>query len=437
MSTLIRQLNLSDIIFSGYGYTIGADIFALLPYIVKNAKGYTWLAFLIGGLISLFTGLSYARLNIDNPGNDAEYSWMIETFKVKEPKSKKDKFRNKFVVIFSGIVIWAVMILGITMNSVMVVSISNFIKSMGINVSKYILNLIIILIPTVVNFMNVKNMSIANIIITILTSITLFALPFLSLFKHPFINDLAPKALTPNSIQNIIKAIGITILPYNGYQSVVQMSEEVKDVNNIPKGMIISGGLAILVYTLLSLGLISILGVSNISNSKSPIADAFSIFFGKYSGNIVNLVGILTGFTTLLLSIYSRSRLLSKLSELKIAPSLFSNYGINNSNILKGIPVYSVIVIGILSYICTILKEDSLEILTDITNILTFFVFICVNMCVLYGYYKMEDKNKEKSNTPPSFVNKLKNTVPIYALFGLIVLVILFYSSLKDFLKFE
>ena len=148
-------------------------------------------------------------------------------------------------------------------------------------------------------------------------------------------------------------------------------------------------------------------------------------------------MGILTGFTTLLLSIYSRSRLLSKLSELKIAPSLFSNYGINNSNILKGIPIYSVVVISILSYIFTILKEDSLEILTDITNILTFFVFICVNMCVLYGYYKLEDKNKEKSNIPPSFMNKLKNTVPIYALLGLIVLLILFYSSLKDFLKFE
>ena len=47
--TLIRQLDLSDIIFSGYGYTVGADIFALIPYITKNAKEYTWLAFIIGG----------------------------------------------------------------------------------------------------------------------------------------------------------------------------------------------------------------------------------------------------------------------------------------------------------------------------------------------------------------------------------------------------
>ena len=61
-------------------YTVGADIFALIPYIVRNAKGYTWLAFIIGGLLSLTTGLSYARLNIDYPSNDAEYTWIKKIF---------------------------------------------------------------------------------------------------------------------------------------------------------------------------------------------------------------------------------------------------------------------------------------------------------------------------------------------------------------------
>ena len=53
MFELLRQLNLSDVIFSGYGYTVGADIFALIPYIVKTGKNYTWVAFVIGGLIVL------------------------------------------------------------------------------------------------------------------------------------------------------------------------------------------------------------------------------------------------------------------------------------------------------------------------------------------------------------------------------------------------
>jgi len=55
MSQLLRTLNLSDVIFSGYGYTVGADIFALIPYIVKHGRNYTWVAFLISGLFVLTT----------------------------------------------------------------------------------------------------------------------------------------------------------------------------------------------------------------------------------------------------------------------------------------------------------------------------------------------------------------------------------------------
>ena len=130
------------------------------------------------------------------------------------------------------------MILGVTMNSV-VVSMGSFIKKMGINIPDKVLNFAIVLIPTLFNFLDVKKMSIANIIVTIITSITLFGLPFLSIFKNPFSKDLKPTEIKKDTLINIAKAIGITILPY-GYQSVVQMSEETKDVSDIPKGMLIS-----------------------------------------------------------------------------------------------------------------------------------------------------------------------------------------------------
>ena len=435
MGELIRQLDLSDIIFSGYGFTIGADIFALLPYIVKNAKGYTWLAFLIGGFISLSTGLSYVRSNLDYPSNDAEYTWIRESFKIKEPKNESDRFINKAIDIFAFVVIWAVIILGITMSAVMVISINHFLKNMNINLPDKLFNLLIVLVPTLLNFLDVKKMSIANMIVTIITSVTLISLPFLSMFKNTHIDELKPKSIERHSLINIIKAIGITILPYNGYQSVVQMSEEVKDIKNIPKGLIISGGMAIILYTLLSVGVISILGVNKTSNSKNPISDAFSVFFGNKTMYIVNLVAVLTGFTTLLLGIYSRSRLLSKLSELNIAPKLFSNYGVNISNnrFFSGIPVYSIIALSILCYLCTLFKENSLEFFTDITNLLTFFVFICVNLGVIYNFYK--NKNNDEKSTKEKYKNSLDritSSYPIYAIIGCVILIILFIKSLKE-----
>lgn len=438
MSELVRSLDLYDVIFSGYGYTVGADIFALIPYIVKTGKEFTWLAFLIGGLIVLATALSYARLNLEYPSNDAEFTWIRESFKVREEdiKDDADRTRNKFVDIFATIVIWAVMIMGITMNSVMVVSINRFLKRYNINVPDMVLNFLIVLVPFAFNLLDVKNMSKANIVVTILTSIILLLIPGFALKDSPNIKDIKVSSLnfSSDNIGNLIKAIGITILPYNGYQSVVQMSEEVKDTDDVPKGMMISGALTIFAYCSLAVAVIAILGLAKTGKSTSPLADIFKMFLGNHGGNIANLVGILSGFTTLLLSFYSRSRLLSKISEYGVAPSIFSKLGVDtgNNTLLSGIPFFSLIVIGIFTYLSTIIREDALETLTDITNILTCFIFVCVNLGVLVNYSKKNNK-VDKPDSEKTLMDKLKELPPFYAVLGLIIFSILLYSGVKNF----
>ena len=41
---------------------IGAGIFTLMPFIIKYGGKNAWMAFLIGGIISIMTGLSFANL---------------------------------------------------------------------------------------------------------------------------------------------------------------------------------------------------------------------------------------------------------------------------------------------------------------------------------------------------------------------------------------
>lgn len=438
MSELIRSLNLSDVIFSGYGYAVGADIFALIPYITKTGKHFTWVAFLIGGFIVLATALSYARLNVEYPSNDAEFTWIRESFKIPEEdvKSDADRRRNKMVDIFATVVIWAVMVMGVTMNSVMVVSINRFLKRYKINVPDIVLNFLIVLAPFAFNLLDVKNLSRANIIVTILTTIILVMIPGFALTSSPHAKDVEFASLdfTKDNMINLVRAIGITILPYNGYQSVVQMSEEVKDTDDVPRGMMISGLLTIFAYCLLAVSVIAILGLAKTGKATSPLTDIYRIFFGKHGANIANIIGILTGFTTLLLSFYSRSRLLSKISEYGIAPSIFSKLGVDTGNkkILGGIPFFSLVVVGIFTYISTIIREDALEVLTDITNVLTCFIFICVNLGVLVNYYK-KDNTVNKPDSEKTLIDRLKEMPPYYAVLGLIIFTILLYSGLKQF----
>ena len=440
MSELVRSLSLYDVIFSGYGYTVGADIFALIPYIAKTGKQFTWLAFLIGGIIVLATALSYARLNLEYPSNDAEYTWIRESFKVPEEdiKDEADRTRNRIIDIFATVVIWAVMVMGVTMNSVMVVSINRFLKRYDINIPDIVLNFLIVLAPFAFNLLDAKNLSNSNIVVTILTTIILVMIPAFAFKKSPHLSDvqISKTDFNKDSILNLIRAIGITILPYNGYQSVVQMSEEVKDTDDVPRGMMISGTLTIIAYCSLAVAVIAILGLAKTGKSTSPLADIFKMFLGEKGGNIANLVGILTGFTTLLLSFYSRSRLLSKISEYGIAPSIFSKLGVDtgNSKLLSGIPFFSLVVIGIFTYFATVIREDALEVLTDITNVLTCFIFVCVNLGVLVNYFKKDNK-VDKPDSEKTLMDRLREMPPYYAVLGLIIFSILLYSGIVHFGK--
>ena len=86
--TLQKAYSLSDITFAGFGYIVG--LIFTLPFIIKYAKGNTWLAFVLGGVISILTGLSYAKLNLDLPSNDAEYSWITNAL----PQKKTEKHKT-------------------------------------------------------------------------------------------------------------------------------------------------------------------------------------------------------------------------------------------------------------------------------------------------------------------------------------------------------
>ena len=160
------------------------------------------------------------------------------------------------------------------------------------------------------------------------------------------------------------------------------------------------------------------------------------MFLGEKGGNIANLVGILTGFTTLLLSFYSRSRLLSKISEYGIAPSIFSKLGLDTGNnmLLGGVPFFSLVVIGIFTYFATVIREDALEVLTDITNVLTCFIFVCVNLGVLVNYFKKDNK-VDKPDAEKTLMDRLREMPPYYAVLGLIIFSILLYSGITHFGK--
>ena len=80
MSGLTRSLGFWDIYLMAVGQIIGAGIFILIGKSAKYANKFTWLAFLIAGILSILSGFSYVELSTIFKRNAAENDYIGSVF---------------------------------------------------------------------------------------------------------------------------------------------------------------------------------------------------------------------------------------------------------------------------------------------------------------------------------------------------------------------
>ena len=430
---LERRLDFNDMFFTGVSYMIGAGIFTLMPFIIKYGNKNSWMAFLIGGIISIMTGLSFSRLNFEYPVNDAEYSWIIEIFKNKETKKT-----NKNVKLFAAITIWVVGIMGVFAKATIALGLSTFIQTFLPNISTQMLTLPILAIPTLINMLGVQG--VANIAKVIIGIVIVSFLVIIGSFPKfgKFINN-NKLALDTKNISNLVRASFITIFAFTGFQSVVQLSEETVSKDIIPKSITSSVIFVTIFYSLLIFSIISILGIKKASNTVYPVSETYNVIFGNKGKLIVTLLSIITMFSTLIIGILGVSRLFHKLSEKNIAPKylsklmsfdeLFRNKDDNKKPIFDKMPMGALITLFILAFLLTFVKGGVLELMANATNSMLFFIFSVVNLLVIVNYFKYKNDKSKEIKTEDKRLNKFMNMYPWYAIIGFILSIIFLFIS--------
>ena len=443
---LKRRLNFNDMFFTGISYMIGAGIFTLMPFIIKYGGKNAWMAFLIGGIISILTGLSFARLNFQYPVNDAEYSWIREIF-----KGKNEKEPNSIINWFATIVIWVVGIMGIFAKSTVALGLAEFIGTYNLGIPKHVITFLALGIPTLINSFGVKlAANVAKIIITLV--ICAFLIIIISVSKYnKYLGDNTLN-LDINNLPTILRASFITIFAFSGFQSVVQLSEETVSRDIIPKSITASVIFTTIFYALLIISVIGIIGLKKAQSTIYPISEAYNALFGSKGRNIVTLLSIITMFSTLVIGILGVSRLFQKLSVKGIAPeylsklvsldSLFKskeNYDNDNGNgngngnnnndksTFDKMPIPALLTVFILSFLLTFVKGGVLELMANATNSMLFFIFTIVNLLVIVNYFKT--KNNDSIKTEDKSIKGFLNMFPWYAFIGFGLALIFFIIS--------
>jgi len=443
-----RQLSYFDLVFAGYGFIIGAGIFTLMPYIIGYSQGYSWGAFVLGFIVSILTGLSFARLNFEYPDNEAEYSWIINILSDFDSGSKvpKKSPKNTFVRYFANIVIYAVAILCILGCGALVAGIKDIISTYKFGISNFVIMLLLLGFPTIVNIIGVKYTKTLNKITMTIVTLAFICIAGIALKHHDHFKDnkfttVKAKATLPGMVRGAF----ISILAYNGFQSVVQLSEETKNRADIPKGIVTSVSISTVLYLIVTISIISIIGLKKASNSVYPFAEAFSTVAGGKGKDIVNILAIVAGTNTLLLQVFSSSRLLQKLSVLGLLPRYLQKlmpatkllgplkfekvemeeFSSDNkkdvfSKYFENMPIYAIITFFVIVMIVVVLGKGILELLTSASNMIAFFIFTSVNILCIVNHYKSKEKityNNIENKTLKGFIGMY----PWYSILGALI----------------
>ena len=315
---LVRTLGLLDVVMIGIAGMIGGAIFVLVGPAIGLAGSAVIIAFIINGIITLFTAMGYAELGSAMPEAGGGYLW------VREGLPRPNAFISGWMAWFAHIVAGSLYAVGYGSFQF------SLLQTLGIIGDQPLLGIIhldkLIAVASIAAFtyVNVKGASETSklgIVVTAIQLGTIFALigaGFLTISNNPEWNSNILTNFAPIGIGGIVAAMGLTFIAFEGYEIIVQTGEEIKNPKkNIPRAIFISLTLVVLLYCLVafvSIGAIFPQNIGNIpawkfigQNGDLGISKAAELFL-PYGFFIILAGGIVSSLAALNATTYSSAR---------------------------------------------------------------------------------------------------------------------------------
>ncbi|MDD3178675.1 MAG: amino acid permease [Candidatus ainarchaeum sp.] len=362
---LKKNITLFETIIYTLSVIIGAGIFVLVGLATQVAGNATWLSFIIAAIVASFTGLSYAELSSRYPTDSAEYTYSENAF-----NKKWFSFGLGFLKVFVMISAISVIALGFGEYFLILFNLPILVGA-----------LIILILSFLINLYSVKGTMKFATVFVILTILGLLAIIFSGIGSIGTVNVFE----FTFGFNGIISAAALIFFAFLGFEDVSSLSEESKNPKkNIPKAIIISLVIASVLYALVCLVAVNVIPFSQMTNSA--ITQVANITLGNLGGIILSIIALAATGSTVLIMIFSSSRMIFGMSEKKALPEIFTKVSKNNT------PYISLIVVILFVLFFVILSQ--LKFITEITDFGSLLIFFLVNLSLIIIRFK--DKNKLK-----------------------------------------
>lgn len=395
------------------GSVIGAGVF-FKPYAIYQATGGApgmgMLAWIIGGLASLFGALTFAEIAVLKPNTGGMVTYLSDVY------GKKLGFLAGWM---QTIIFYPA-----------------FLAGYGVRVGQELAPLLggkqyelpiamgIIIIIVAFNVLGSKTASRFQIVFTICKLIPLFILMIFGFVLGEGSNPVFTPIVN-NQTTTVGAALGSTLLAvlfaFEGWTNVGAVAGEMKNPGkDLPRAIV--GGVSIImfVYFIINIAYLWVLPADELMNLESPASAVATAIFGNVGGKlitagiIISVIGAANGF------LLSGSRVAYELAEEKALPFSNTLAKINSNHV----PANSIILIGFLACIFSITNQFDM-----LTNLAVFssWIFYTMTFAAVMTYRRQAPDIKRTYKVP------LYPVVPILAILsGVYVIFSQLFTSGRD-----
>jgi len=287
------ELGLLDATMIGMGAMIGAGIFVLTGLAAEIAGPAAIFVFVLNGVVTAFTGLSYAELAAAIPKSGGGYAFVREVF------ADLSSFVMGWMLWFAYMIAGALYALGFAPNFLELLHVYGYVPPPD-QVGAVALPAVPVEVPASVGLafgavlllvaLNAVSTAASGSVETIFTATKVMilmifvAFGFLSAggagetsFTFQQFDPLFPAG---NSAFSILPAMGLTFIAFEGYDLITTVAEEVKNPReNIPRAIFVSLAVTVSVYMLVVTVAIGTLGATGLAEAgEAGIARAATSF---------------------------------------------------------------------------------------------------------------------------------------------------------------
>lgn len=369
---LKRVLTLRTVVATSAGLTLSSSTFVAAVQVASYVLGDTaWIAILSGGILCLLAAACFSELNGLLPSAAGIRLYFNRAF-------------NSQVALTVSLLYMLVVIIG-------VVGAESYVLSRVLHeffpaVQPFPWIVILFLLVTGMNIRGIKIAGFFQDVITYGLIVSLVAFSLIAFFKIDF-QLSAP--FTPGSASGLINAIALGVFLFVGFEWVTPLVEEVTQVKQISRGMMLALGILSVGYAAFTVAMTAVVPKETLAATAAPQMVFARSVLGDTGAAWMAVVSLAASVTTFNAGIISVSRFMYASAREQVLPAIFSRISIRFFT--PWVSIITLFFIAIIVAGVTLITHNYL-ILVELAATMECIVYALVGLAVISLRRRMPDQ---------------------------------------------